>query len=179
MLAKTILCGEKPSLMLALTMRLHFLALISIAMIVTPIAGIYEPAVALDPLPRSPRVGSLRIPLLSYNRVPISKFLSDPASYHLREIRIAGTVRIIQTTVMTQGCGVPYELTIISLEDESGQVEVLDKGACGRNRSAVRAPMLTVGDRVDLLVQVVGGTTTDESEVSPEAFVLWIERAKD
>jgi hypothetical protein len=131
----------------ALTMRLHFLALISIALIVTPIAGIFEPAVALDPLPRSPRVGSLRIPLLSYNRVPISKFLSDPASYHLREIKIAGTVRIIKTTVMTQGCGVPYELTIISLEDESGQVEVLDKGACGRNRSAVRGRLGEIGDR--------------------------------
>ena len=163
----------------ALTMRSHFLALIPFAMIVTLIAGGSELAVALDPPPRSPRVGSLRIPLLSYNRVPISKLLSDPTSYHLREVRIAGTVRIIQTRVMTQGCGVPYELTIISLEDESGQVEVLDNGACGRNRSAVRAPMLTVGDRVELLVQVVGGTKTDESEVSPEAFVLWIDRAQD
>jgi hypothetical protein len=85
----------------------------------------------------------------------------------------------MQTKVMTQGCGVPYELTIISLEDESGQVEVLDKGACGRNRSAVRAPMLAVGDRVDLLVQVVGGTKTDESGVSPEVILLWIDRTQD
>ena len=163
----------------ALTMRSHFLALIPFAMIVTLIAGIFELAVALDPLPRSPRVGSLRIPLLSYARVPISKLFSDPDDYHLREIRIAGTVRTIQTKVVTQGCGVPYELTIISLEDESGQVEVLDKGACGRNRSAVRAPMLATGDRVDLLVQVVGGANTDESGVSPEVFVLWIDRAQE
>ena len=163
----------------ALTMRSHFLALIPFAMIVTLIAGIFELAVALDPLPRSPRVGSLRIPLLSYARVPISKLFSDPDDYHLREIRIAGTVRTIQTKVVTQGCGVPYELTIISLEDESGQVEVLDKGACGRNRSAVRAPMLATGDRVDLLVQVVGGANTDESGVAPEVFVLWIDRAQD
>ena len=165
--------------MLLLHTRFYRVTLISFAMIVTLIAGSSELAVALDPLPRSPRVGSLRIPLLSYNRVPISKLLSDPTSYHLREVRIAGTVRIIQTRVMTQGCGVPYELTIISLEDESGQVEVLDRGACGRNRSAVRAPMLAVGDRVDLLVHVVGGTKTDESEVSPEVFVLWIDRAQD
>ena len=98
-------------------------------MMATLIAGGSELAIALDPPPRSPRVGSLRIPLLSYNRVLISKLFSDPASYHLREIRIAGTVRTIQTRVMTQGCGKPYELTVISLEDESGVVDVFDQGS--------------------------------------------------
>jgi hypothetical protein len=134
---------------------------------------------SLDPLPHSPRVGSLRIPLLSYNRVPISKLFSEPASYHLREIRIAGTVRTIQTRVMTQGCGVPYELTVILLEDGSGKVDIIDKGACGRNRSPLRAPTLAAGDLVDLLVQVVGGAKTDESGVSPEVFVLWINRTQE
>jgi hypothetical protein len=148
-------------------------------MIGTLIAGNSERAVALDSLPRSPRVGSLRIPLLSYNRVPISKLLSNPTSYHLREIRIAGTVRTVETQLMTRGCGKPYELTVISLEDESGVVDVLDQGACGRNTSAVRAPMLAAGDRVNMLVQVVGGTRTDELGASPEVFVLWVDRAQD
>jgi len=80
---------------------------------------------------------------------------------------------------MTQDCGVRYELTIITLEDESGLVDVFDRGACGRNRSMVRAPMLAAGDRVDLLVHVVGGTKGDESGVSPEVFVLWIDRAQE
>ena len=163
--------------MRSLPTQLSPLTLISFAMIGTLIAGNSERAVALDPLPRSPRVGSLRIPLLSYNRVPISKLLSDPASYHLREIRIAGTVHTIETQVMTRGCGVPYELTTISLEDESGLVEVLDRGACGRNRSPVRAPMLAPGDRVDLLVHVVGGT--DGSGGPLDVFTLWIERGQD
>ena len=163
----------------ALTMRSHFLALIPFAMIVTLIAGGSELAVALDPHPRSPRVGSLRIPLLSYNRVPISKLLSDPTSYHLREVRIAGTVRAVETQLMTRGCGKHHELTVISLEDESGAMDVFDRGACGRNTSPVRAPTLAVGDRVDLLVHVIGGTKTDESGVSSEVFVLWIDRAQD
>jgi hypothetical protein len=158
---------------------MHLTAIRSGEPMATLIAGSSELAVALDPPPRSPRVGSLRIPLLSYNRVLNSKHFSDPASYHLREIRIAGTLRTIRTRVMTQGCGKPYELTIISLEDESGLVDIFDRGACGRNRSAVRAPMLAAGDRVDLLVHVVGGTKTDESGVSPEVFVLWIDRAQE
>ena len=165
--------------MLLLNTRFYRFTLTYFAMMATLIAGGSELAIALDPPPRSPRVGSLRIPLLSYNRVLISKLFSDPASYHLREIRIAGTVRTIQTRVMTQGCGKPYELTVISLEDESGVVDVLDQGACGRNTSVLRAPMLAVGDRVDLLVHVVGGTKTDESGVSPEVFVLWINRTQE
>ena len=155
-----------------LAARLCFYAVSFIAMIGGP-----PPSFALDPLPRSPRVGSLRIPLLSHNLVPISKLFSDPTSYHLREIRIAGTIRTVQTEVLTRGCGVPYELTIISLEDDSGLVEVLDKGACGRTRSPVRAPMLAPGDHVDLLVHVVGGT--DGSGGPLEVFTLWIERGRD
>ena len=162
-----------------LTTRLCFFALWFLAMIGTLMVGGPESSFALDPLPRSPRVGSLQIPLHSYNRVPISKLLSDPASYHLRQIRIAGTIHTVQTQVMTQGCGVPYELTIISLEDESGLMDVLDKGACGRNTSAVRAPTLAAGDRVDLLVHVVGGRNTDGPEASPEVFMLWIDRVQD
>ena len=161
------------------TTRSCFLTLSFLAVTGALTIGGSQSSFALDPLPRSPRVGSLRIPLHSYNRVPISKLFSDPTDYHLREVRIAGTIRTVQTQVVTRGCGVPYELTILSLEDESGLVEVLDKGACGRNRSAVRAPMLAIGDRIDLLVQVIEGTKPDESAASPEIFVLWIEWTQD
>lgn len=162
-----------------LTSLLCFFALWLLAMIGTLMVGGPESSFALDPLPRSPRVGSLRIPLLSYNRVPISKLLSNPTSYHLQEIRIAGTVRTVETQLITRGCGKPYELTVISLEDESGVVDILDQGACGRNTSAVRAPTLAAGDRVDLLVHVIGGTRTDEPGASPQVFMLWIDRAQD
>ena len=160
-----------------LAARLCFYAVSFIGMIGVLMIGSPPLSLALEPLPRSPRVGSLRIPLLSYNQVPISKLFSDPTSYHLREIRIAGAIRTVQTEVLTRGCGVPYELTIISLEDDSGLVEVLDKGACGRNRSPVRAPMLAPGDHVNLLVHVVGGT--DGYGGPFEVFTLWIERGQD
>ena len=159
------------------TTRLCFFALSFLAMTGTLMVGGPESSFALDSLPRSPRVGSLRIPLHSYDRVPISKVRSDPTSYHLREIRIAGTVRTVETQLMTRSCGKPYELTVISLEDESGVMDILDQGACGRNTSLVRAPTLAAGDRVDMLVQVVGGTEGLGSLL--EVFTLWIERAQD
>lgn len=151
---------------------LWFLVMAGVLTVVEP-----ELVVALDSLPRSPRVGSQGIPLFSYNRVPISKLISSSAEYHLREIRIAGTVRAVELHLMTRGCGRTYELTVISLEDESGVVDVLDRGACGRNTSPVRAPTLVAGDRVDLLVHVVGGT--DGSGGPLEVFTLWIERGQD
>ena len=162
-----------------LTTRLCIFALSSLAMIGTMIVGGPESSFALDPLPRSPRVGSAQIPLGSYERIPIGKLLSNPTSYHLHEIRIASTVRIVQTQIKTRGCVGPYELTVISLEDESGVVDVLDQGACGRNTSAVRAPMLAGGDHVDLLVRVFGAPKTDGLGDLLEVFVLWIERARD
>ena len=162
-----------------LTTRLCIFALSSLAMSGTLIVGAPESSFALDPLPRSPRVGSAQIPLGSYERIPIGKLLSNPTSYHLHEIRIAGTVRIVQTQIMTRGCVGPYELTVISLEDESGVVDVLDQGACGRNTSTIRATMLVSGDHVDLLVRVFGATKTDGLGGSLEVFVLWIERAQD
>lgn len=154
--------------------RLCFLALSFLAMICILIAGNSEAAVTLAQLPHSQRVGSLQIPLLSYYRVLISKLLSDPTTYHLREVRTAGTIHTVQTRVMTQGSAVPYELTTISLEDKSGLVAIIDKGACGRNRSAVQATMLAVGDRADLLVQIIGGIKTEELGVLSEAIMLWV-----
>jgi len=58
-------------------------------------------------------------------------------------------------------------------------VDILDQGACGRNTSVLRAPTLAAGDRVDLLVHVIGGTRTDEPGASPQVFMLWIDRAQD
>lgn len=156
--------------------RLCVLALTFLAVIGTLVVGRPESSIGLDSLPRSPRVGSWQIPLASYERIPIGKLLSTPTSYHLHEIRIAGIVRRVQTQTMTRGCGRPYELTVISLEDESGVVDVLDQGACGRNTSTVRAPMLVGGDHIDLLVQIVGGTSGPGN--SPEVFTLWIERTQ-
>ena len=163
--------------MASFTVRLWLSALWVLVMTGTLTAIDTDLGVAFDSLPRSPRVGSQRIPLPSYNRVPISKLLANPADYHLREIRISGTVRAVETHLMTRGCGKHHELTVISLEDESGAMDVLDQGACGRNTSPVRAPMLVPGDRVDLLVHVISGT--DGLGGTLEVFTLWIERAQE
>ncbi|HSF67418.1 MAG TPA: hypothetical protein VLA67_08305 [Nitrospiraceae bacterium] len=86
-----------------------FLSLWFLVMLGTLTVVVPEPAVTLDSLPRSPRVGSQGIPLSSYNRVPISKLISSPTDYHLREIRIVGTVRAVEMHLMTRGCGRTYE----------------------------------------------------------------------
>jgi len=92
----------------------------------------------------------LEIPLLSYHRVPISNLLSDPTTDHRREIRIAGTIYALQTRVISRGYGVPCALTLVSRDDESGLMGIMDKGGRGRNTRVVRAPRLAPGDRVDL-----------------------------
>lgn len=97
----------------------------------------------------------------------------------MNQIRLAGTVLIVQTLFMMWGCGKPYELTVISLEDESGVLDALNLGACGRNSSMVRAPTLAAGDEVDLLVQAIRGVKPGDLGAPPEVVELWVDRAQD
>jgi hypothetical protein len=44
-------------------------------------------------------------------------------------------------------CGRAYERTTVTVEADSGQIEVIDQGACGRNISGFKTPMLKVGQQ--------------------------------
>ncbi len=111
---------------------------------------------AFDDFPDSSRVGPQRIPLTSYERIPIEKVFAHPDQYQMREIRLAGTVTAIQTEVVNDrlACVLPHERTTLTLEDDSGQIEMIDQGACGWNRSWVKAPMVKVGQRINVLVTI-------------------------
>lgn len=88
-----------------------------------------------DDLPRSPRVGALRLTLVSYERIAIATVSAHPDRYQMKEIRLSGTVTAIQTETVTNRtiCGLTHERTSLTVEDDSGQIEIIDQGACGRN----------------------------------------------
>lgn len=134
-----------------------------------------QPGMASDDLPRS-----LRIPLVSRERIPISKVLAHPDHYQMREIRLTGTVTAIQTEIITNWriCGFAHEQTVLTLEDDSGQIEVIDRGACGRNTSALKAPMVKVGEQIDLLVTIMVTTNPDSREVASEAMIRFLDHAR-
>ena len=90
-----------------LTTRLCIFALSSLAMIGTLTLGALNRVSRWTLFLALREWGQLQIPLGSYERIPIGKLLSNPTSYHLHEIRIAGTVRIVQTQIKTRGCGDP------------------------------------------------------------------------
>lgn len=132
---------------------------------------------ASDDLPRSSRVGPLRIPLTSYERIPIGTVLAHPDRYQLREIRLTGTVAAIQTETITNRliCGRAHERTTITVEDESGQIEVIDQGACGRNLSQLKAPTLRAGQQIDLLVLIMVARNADQSEPFLEVAIRFLD----
>lgn len=74
----------------------------------------------------------------------------------MREIRLTGTVTAIQTETITNRmiCGLAHKRTTLTVEDESGQMEIIDQGACGRNVSSLKAPMLKIGQQIELLVLI-------------------------
>jgi hypothetical protein len=65
------------------------------------------------------------------------------------------------------------------VEDDSGKIEVVDQGACGRNLSPLRAPMLAVGQRVDLMALIVIATNADLSEPSLEVVIRFLDLAQN
>ena len=141
----------------------------------------FQSAMASDELRQSSRVGALRIPLTSYERIPIGTVLAHPDRYQMREIRLSGTVMTIQTETITNRmiCGLVHERTTLTVEDDSGQIEVIDQGACGKNVGALKAPMLKLGQPIDLLVRIMTPTSAGTPVSSVEATIRYIDRARD
>ncbi len=99
----------------------------------------------------------------------------------MRDIRITGTVLAMQTETITNRmiCGLAHERTTLLIEDDSGQIEILDQGACGKNVGALKAPMLKTGQRIDLLVRIMLPTSLGSSGSSVEATIRYIDLARE
>ena len=140
-----------------------------------------QAALASDERALPSRVGSVRITISSYERIPIATLVAFPDRYQMRDIRIAGTVMTMQTETIPNRmiCGSPHERTTLTLEDESGQIEVIDQGACGKNVGALKAPMLKVGQPIDLLVQIMIPTGLGKPNPSVEATIRYIDVARE
>lgn len=137
----------------------------------------YQSGIAFDDFPYSSRVGPQRIPLTSYERIPIEKVSAHPDQYQMREIRLAGIVTAIQTEVVNNRltCVLPHERTRLTVQDESGRIEVIDLGACGWNQSRLKAPMLKVGQHINLLVLINIPTSSGAASPSVEATIRYID----
>ncbi len=163
--------GEEPSMM-AFDLRAYLVLFIAITA-----WPFFPQSAASDDLPRSSRVGPLRLPLVSYERIAIATVLAHPDRYQMKEIRLSGTVTAIQTETVTNRliCGLVHERTTLMIEDDSGQIEVIDQGACGRNVSSLKAATLKVGQQIDLLVLIMFAKYADRSKASLEATIRFLD----
>jgi len=98
----------------------------------------------------------------------------------MREIRLTGTVTAIQTEIITNWkiCGFAHEQTVLTLEDDSGQIEVIDRGACGRNLSVLKASMVKVGEQIDQLVLIMVTTNRESREAAVEVTIRFLDCAR-
>jgi hypothetical protein len=151
-----------------------------IILILSGVIGLHA-AFASDELSLPSRVSAMRMSVASYERIPINTLLARPDHYQMRDIRITGTILAMQTETITNRliCGRAHERTALTLEDDSGQIEVLDLGACGKNVGALKAPMLKTGQRIDLLVQIMLPTSLGSSDSSVEATIRYIDLARE
>lgn len=170
-------------LMLPLPLMTALRIRIGLQTVILIFSGLSGPCVAFasDELSLPSRVGAVRMSIASHERIPIAAILAHPDRYRMRDLRITGTVIAIQTeTIMNRMiCGVAHELTTLTLEDDSGQIEVIDQGACGKNVGALKAPMLKTGQPINLLVQIMTPITPGTSGSSVEATIRYIDLVRD
>ena len=157
-----------------MTAPLLHIALRIVILILSGLIGA-DSALASDTLSLPSRISSVRLYVASFERIPIATILAHPDRYQMRDIRIAGTVMAMQTETITNRliCGRAHELTTLLVADESGQIEVIDQGACGRNQSSLKAPMLKEGQQIDLLVLLNTPTRSDASAI--EATIRFLD----
>lgn len=138
-------------------------------------------ALASDERSLPSRVGSVRISVSSYERIPIATLLAHPDRYQMRDIRITGTIMAIQTDTITNRmiCGSPHERTTLMIEDDSGRIEAIDQGACGKNVGALKAPMLKADQQIDLLVQIMVPTSAGTPGSPVKAVIRYIDLARE
>lgn len=148
----------------------------TLILILSGMIGTYS-VVASDERSLPSRTSSVRLSVLSYERIPIATMLTHPDRYQMRDIRIAGTVTAIQTEIITNRmiCGSAHERTTLTVEDDSGQIEIIDRGGCGKNVGALKAPMLKVGQQIELLVQILLVKNVDQSEQSLEVAIRFLD----
>jgi len=163
-----------------MTAPLIRIGLRTIILILSGLIGLHS-VLASDELSLPSRVSSVRMSVASYERIPIATLLAHPDRYQMRDIRITGTVLAIQTETITNRliCGRAHERTALTLEDDGGQIEILDQGACGKNVGALKAPMLKTGQRIDLLVHISIPTSSGSSGSSVETTIRYIDLARE
>ena len=163
--------------MTALLIRIH---LRTVILILSGMINLHA-VLASDEFTPSSQVSSVRMSVASYERIPINTLLARPDHYQMREIRITGTVLAMQTEIITNRmiCGSAHERTTLLIEDDSGQIEIFDQGACGKNAGALKAPMLKTGQPIDLLVQIMLPTSLGSSGSSVEATIRYIDLVRE
>jgi hypothetical protein len=149
-------------------------------LILSGLTGLHS-GLASDELSLPSRVSSVRISVASYERIPIATIVAHPDRYQMRDIRITGTVLAIQTEIIPNRmiCGSAHERTTLLIEDDSGQIEILDQGTCGKNVGALRAPMLKTGQQINLLVQIMIPTSAGTPSSSVETTIRYIDLVRE
>lgn len=149
-------------------------------LIISGVIGLHT-VFASDELTLPARVSAVRMSVASYERIPIGTVLTHPDRYQMRELRLTGTVLAMQTETITNRmiCGLAHERTTLIVEDDSGQIEVIDQGACGKNVGALKAPMLKAGQQINLLVQIMIHTSTGTPGSSVETTIRYIDLVRE
>ncbi len=83
-----------------------------------------------------------------------------------------------ETITNRMTCGSAHERTMLLLADDSGPIEVIDQGACGKNVSALKTPIVKVGEQINLPVHIMVTKNPELREAVSETTIRFLDRVR-
>lgn len=119
--------------------------------------------------------------LVQEEPILIESIVADPQVYNLRAVRLRGIIHTLERIPGAGGCG-GADAYVVIIKDRTGEIPVVDRGACQHNFSRPAKPMISgfsVGDKVEAVIEVVLVPSPNFEAQKLEARLRWVKRLSD
>jgi hypothetical protein len=111
--------------------------------------------------------------------IPIQSILANPQAFNLRAVRLQGVVQTLERIPHAGGCGPADDAYIFTLNDTTGELAIVDHGACQNEFSLPAKPLMTdfaVGDNVEVVIDVSVLFSPNFDSRKLEGKLRWVKR---
>lgn len=110
--------------------------------------------------------------------IPIRAIIANPQAFNLRAVRLQGIVQTLERIPHAGGCGLA-DAYIFILNDQTGELAIIDRGTCQNGFSLPAKPLMTdfaVGDNVEVVIDVSLLFSPNFDSRKLEGKLRWVKR---
>src|SRR5437868_11015240 len=110
--------------------------------------------------------------------IPIGEIIANPQAFNMRKVRLQGIVQTLERIPRAGGCGL-LDAYLFTLDDQTGQLTITDRGTCLRRSVKPLMTGFAVGDSVEVVITVslLFSPNFDSSHL--EGTLRWVKRISE